>query len=72
MCNCIQAINTALEVTNTMLDIPMMISLKTGQSKAPRMMIATCKRDSKRREKPMCMPASYCPCCGEKYKDNEQ
>jgi len=67
MCNCIKAVDDALANTNTMLDIPLMIDFKTGKEKPPRMMIAVCKRDPKKREKAMLMPANYCPCCGEKY-----
>ncbi len=67
MCDCIEQAAQELEGTNTVLDIPFRINLKTGQQLPPRLQIATCKRDSKRREKAAFILATYCPFCGEKY-----
>jgi spore coat polysaccharide biosynthesis protein SpsF (cytidylyltransferase family) len=69
MCNCIADMQKALEESgkNTMLDIPIVIDRKTGAMKADKVMIATCKRDNNKREKPIKLFPSHCPFCGELY-----
>jgi hypothetical protein len=70
MCNCIEEVQKKLLETgrNTMLDIPMSLSPSHDLS-ANRVTISTCKRDEKKREKPLRMFASYCPFCGLPYED---
>ncbi len=72
MCDCISQVQAKLEETgkNTKLDIPITFSL-TGKLGADRVTVATCKRDNKKREKPLPVFASYCPFCGERYESEE-
>lgn len=69
-CNCIQEIDAQLEKLskNTVLDIPVSILPITHNLSVTRVSISTCKRDSKKRGKPVTVFASYCPFCGEEYK----
>ena len=67
MCNCIKMLNAAMGGENTALDIPVMINIGTGEMAPARMMIATCKRDPKRRGRALPLPVNFCPVCGEKY-----
>jgi hypothetical protein len=71
MCDCISLIQEELEGngSNTMLDIPFTISIKTGKAKPPRVMVATCKRDSKKRGAAMKLLATHCPFCGIPYEE---
>ena len=68
MCNCISEVEEQLKATgrNTMLDIPITFSL-TGSLSGGKVTISTCKRDEKKREKPLRLFASFCPFCGEAY-----
>lgn len=68
-CNCIQEIDKELSGTNTKLDIP--VSLLLGKLVANRVTISVCKRDSKKREKPIRLIPLYCPFCGEAYTETE-
>lgn len=72
MCNCISEVEAKLKETgrNTKLDIPITFSL-TGKLSADRVNVATCKRDDKKREKPLRLFAAYCPFCGEAYESGE-
>ena len=67
MCDCIRLLSEALASSNTDLDIPIQINLKTGKTLPAQMLIATRKRDPKRREKAALLPANFCPTCGAKY-----
>lgn len=66
MCDCISKIDGHLKekAPNTMLVLNMI-----GPQHA---VIATCKRDPKKREKPAYMMATYCPFCGDKYSGAQQ
>ena len=72
MCNCISEVEAKLKETgrNTKLDIPVTFSL-TGKLSADRVNVATCKRDDKKREKPLRLFAAFCPFCGEAYPEKE-
>ena len=72
MCNCISEVEEKLKETgrNTKLDIPITFSL-TGKLSADRVNVATCKRDEKKREKPLRLFAAFCPFCGEAYPEKE-
>lgn len=72
MCNCISEVEAKLKETgrNTKLDIPVTFSL-TGKLSADRVNVATCKRDDKKREKPLRLFAAFCPFCGEAYPDKQ-
>jgi hypothetical protein len=69
MCDCIQRIQEELEGngSNTMLDIPLVIFTKTMEIKPSRVIVATRKRDSKKRGNAMKLFATYCPFCGIPY-----
>ena len=66
-CKCIAEAEKTLKNTNTMLDIPLMFSVRSGQLSADRTTVSTVKRDPKKREKAYRLFASYCPFCGKKY-----
>lgn len=70
-CDCIKHSNLQLAEmgSNTRIDVPFEINFKTRKMMPPRCMIATCKADAKKRERPMTMVATYCPICGVKYAD---
>lgn len=72
MCNCISEINQQLKESgkNTMLDIPIVFSMSGGLS-GDKVTISTCKREDKKREKPLRLFAMFCPFCGEKYPSRE-
>lgn len=69
MCDCIELINDKLEEanTNTVLDIPMTLSMSSDDIKADRTTVTTRKKDSMARKKAQKVFASYCPFCGDKY-----
>ena len=68
MCNCIKEVDDQMLKMgrNTKLDIPIAWSL-TGGISADRVLIATCKRDNKKREGPLKLTAAFCPFCGKPY-----
>jgi hypothetical protein len=69
-CDCIKRIQEALrndKASNTQLDIGIRINLQTGEELPYRVKIATCKKDSKNRQKALFFSAVFCPFCGEKY-----
>lgn len=77
MCNCIEETNKILKEEhpewNTELDIPFSWD-KKGTLSADRVTISTMKIDPDRRpknKKPARLFATYCPFCGEKYKDEK-
>lgn len=59
MCECIHEANTMLASRNGELVITLYPVVRP--------VIETMKLNSKKREKPPMMVASYCPFCGEKY-----
>ncbi len=63
MCDCMSNIDKHLKAqepaNNTMLVFNLL-----GPARA---VIATCKRDEKKRQKAAYMLATYCPFCGERY-----
>ncbi len=71
MCNCIGVLSDALEVTNTLIDVPIRVDLRTGEQFRDRIAVPTVKRDPKKREKAVPIFANFCPFCGEKYADPE-
>lgn len=73
MCDCIEKVEIELRKTgtNTMLDIPISFS-GNGNFNAMRVTVSTCKRDDRKRNKPIRVFASFCPFCGEKYKEKEE
>lgn len=72
MCNCHLLVDQQLEEkgSNTRLDIPLVFH--QGQVSTHIVSITTCKRDIKKREKPIKVFATYCPFCGEKYPKNKE
>jgi hypothetical protein len=52
---------------NTKLVMPVLLFNTRGD----RVIIATCKRDEKKRERPKFLFASYCPFCGKKYPEEK-
>jgi hypothetical protein len=68
VCNCIALANEAFvqEGHNTMLQRA--LDVTTGKS---RMVVATEKIDSRKRQKAMLLIAAYCPMCGEQYESWE-
>lgn len=72
MCNCISEVEAKLEETgrNTKLDIPITFSL-TGSLHGDKVTVSTCKRDEKKREKPLRLFAAYCPFCGVAYESEQ-
>lgn len=68
-CRCIQQCNAELARinSNTRIDVPFQFDFKTGKPLPPRMFVAVCKADEKRRTKPTPIAAAYCPVCGRKY-----
>ena len=69
MCDCNETINKKLteENSNTLLDIPMTLSMSENTIRATRLTVSTKKADSKVRKKATTIFCSYCPFCGEKY-----
>jgi hypothetical protein len=70
MCDCIKRIQDSLQkdtASNTLLDIGIRINLQTGEELPNRAKIATCKKESKNRQKALYFTATFCPFCGEKY-----
>ncbi len=70
MCDCIKLTNGALqkEGCNTKLEIPLLLSPGLDDiSQSQRVIISTVKADSKKRDRPMRLFASFCPFCGKKY-----
>jgi len=65
MCNCIEDTNNdpLMIESNTQIMLPLF-----GPQRA---LIVTMKLDEKKRGKPKYFFASYCPLCGEKYKDKD-
>jgi hypothetical protein len=73
MCNCIEKTNKSLKEHpewNTTLDIPFTWD-KKGALSADKVTISTMKADDRNRQKPIRLFASYCPFCGEKYKEKD-
>lgn len=72
MCNCISEVEANLEKSsrNTKLDIPITFSL-TGYLHSDKVTISTCKRDEKKREKPLRLFAAFCPFCGVAYESEQ-
>jgi hypothetical protein len=72
MCNCIEEVEKKLSESgrNTKLDIPITFSA-THKMSANRVTISTCKRDEKKREKPLRMFAAHCPFCGLPYEEDD-
>ena len=66
-CDCIIKVEKALKDTNTMLDIPIEISVGMMTIRADRVKISTVKRDPNKKEIPKPMIAAYCPFCGKQY-----
>ena len=71
MCNCIEEVNKKLEsiTDNTILDIPFSFGFD-GKIRVDRIQIKTMKRDEKSKKKPVSVQPSYCPFCGQGYKDS--
>lgn len=66
MCDCISRIDAKLatDAPNTMLVLNLL-----GPTRA---VVATCKRQEKKREKAAYVMASYCPFCGEQYPERSK
>ncbi len=62
MCDCIETVNANLSAHNTTLCINL---LRTPHP----VMVATTKMMEKVRGKPIQVQATFCPFCGEKYRD---
>lgn len=71
MCNCITKVNEFLKDHNTQVEFPIVFNANKGLSVVTAMRISTVKLDTKNREGPVALFASYCPICGEKYEDKE-
>lgn len=66
MCDCIDMANEKLAKRNTVLDVPVFIGSGTVQTQGVR--VATKKLDSNKKEGPVKLLATFCPFCGEQYK----
>jgi len=73
MCTCIDDAEKQLLESgrNTKLDIPITFSLTGKGLSANRVTVSTCKRDDKKREKPLRMFAAFCPFCGQAYESDD-
>jgi hypothetical protein len=68
MCDCIDRVNDELaKKSNTALVVPVLIDRMGGIGSQRQVMIATQKRISSDKRKPMNIFATYCPFCGQKY-----
>lgn len=66
MCNCVKLVSDALKETNTELATELCINFATRKTTIwP--VIATRKRDTKKREAAKTLFPTYCPFCGKKY-----
>ena len=68
-CNCIKMVQEELKRSgsNTRLDVPFGINLKTGKMDPPMAALAVVKAESKSRERAATIFATYCPFCGTLY-----
>jgi len=63
MCKCIAEINEKLAAHNTKIELPML-----GLQQP---FVSTTKIDTKKRGKPVMMFASFCPFCGQRYREQK-
>lgn len=63
MCDCIENVEKRLKAQDPPNNTMLLLNL-LGPRRA---LVATCKRDDKKRQKPSYMMATFCPFCGEKY-----
>ena len=70
MCNCIEEVNKRLNNYDTVLDVPIQITSKNSLV-ADRVLVATCKKNIKAKQKPMKVFATFCPFCGKQYEETE-
>lgn len=71
-CDCIARVNEQLAALNAALDVPLSIDMKTGQTQPPKLTVAVCKRDTKKRGRLPVLFASYCPFCGVAYTEKTE
>jgi hypothetical protein len=64
MCGCFDRVNSGLFEHNGFLEMNLLAS-------PPRAMVAVGKRSPRGRKAPL-LEASYCPFCGDKYKDKKR
>jgi hypothetical protein len=65
-CGCLDKLNEQLAAHNTVVETGFWMNFTTGRQ-GEGLMIATCKKDPKKRGRALKVDAKFCPWCGIKY-----
>lgn len=74
MCECNAKMNALLDArgSNTVISEPLLIRKESLALSSGPVTIVTTKKDSGKRQKPITVFASYCPFCGDKYRNDAE
>lgn len=71
MCDCINKVNEKLKEYNTQIEFPIAFDPNDGMKIVTSVRISTVKIDTRKKLGPVGFFATYCPVCGEEYKQEE-